>query len=432
MSPITNLPKAGEPVEVKIRPRYYDHTATIDNAVPSPIPAEDPLYNKEEIYKFTRRHADKVWVINDGAANLYIRYSSGVDGVESFSDENLIYPGDYKVYYNVFELRLRSPLAGLPYRVSEYEIQRLCCPTVGETSVSGNVVQISGQVVSISGQSVNVPPITVDISGTIVLISGQFVQISGLNVNVSGSIVQISGQSVVTDSGSVTSISGNVVDISGAIVLISGQFVQISGLNINVSGSIVLISGQAVDISGAIVLISGQAVDISGQAVSVSGNIVQISGQCVVTDSGSVTSISGNVVDISGQGVLTSISGNIVQVSGQTVGISLAAATVVTIHNTALPVIGSSLIGGAITPSNPPSGFRTQVGISVNGQLSAVIINSGNAQSLLLSAGTGLNPGTLNIFDIIVHSGDSMDLTYSVSSGTIQIIRIDEISAMVI
>lgn len=425
MSPITNLPKAGEPVEVKIRPRYYDHTATISNAVPNVIPAEDPLYNKEEIYKFTRRHADKVWVINDGAANLYIRYSSGVDGVESFSDENLIYPGDYKVYYNVFELRLRSPLAGLPYRVSEYEIQRLCCPTVGETSVSGNVVQISGQFVQI-------PPITVDISGTVVLISGQFVQISGLNVNVSGSIVQISGQSVVTDSGSVTSISGNVVDISGAIVLISGQFVQISGLNINVSGSIVLISGQAVDISGAIVLISGQAVNISGQAVSVSGNIVLISGQCVVTDSGSVTSISGNVVDISGQGVLTSVSGNIVQVSGQTVGISLAAATVVTIHNTALPAIGSSLIGGAITPSNPPCGFRTQVGISVNGQLSAVIINSGNAQSLLLSAGTGLNPGTLNIFDIIVHSGDTMDLTYSVTGGTIQVIRVDEINAMVI
>ena len=130
------------------------------------------------------------------------------------------------------------------------------------------------------------------------------------------------------------------------------------------------------------------------------------------------------------------MSGNIVQISGQfvnaAVSLSLSPATRVTIHDTALPVIGSSLIGGPLTPNSPPCGFRTEVGFSVTGQLNAIIINSGDPQTLLLGAGIGLNPGALYIFDIIVNSGDTMDLTYSVSNGTIQVIRINEITSMVI
>lgn len=123
MSAPSLVPKVGDPVETKIRPRYYDHTSTITNAVPNPIPAEDPLYNKEELNRYTRRNIDKLWVVNDSeTADLFVRYTSSEEGLESFSDENVIHPKDLKVYFNVFELRLRSPLAGLPYRVAEFEI----------------------------------------------------------------------------------------------------------------------------------------------------------------------------------------------------------------------------------------------------------------------------------------------------------------------
>lgn len=148
------------------------------------------------------------------------------------------------------------------------------------------------------------------------------------------------------------------------------------------------------------------------------------------TIAGNVSTRSGDYVSISGT-VIASTSGNVIQISGQTLSLS-PATTAATIHNVALPVIGNSLIGGAITPSNPPSGFRTEVGITSAGQLTAVIDRGANAQSMLLNAGNDLNSGCLYIFDITVHSGDTMDLTYSVSSGTIQVIRIEEVSAMVI
>ena len=147
------------------------------------------------------------------------------------------------------------------------------------------------------------------------------------------------------------------------------------------------------------------------------------------TIAGNVSTRSGDYVSISGT-VIASMSGNIIQISGQT--LSLPATTAATIHNAALPIIGNSLMGGAVTPSNPPSGFRTEVGITSAGQLTAVIDRGANAQSMLLNAGNDLNSGCLYIFDITVHSGDNMDLTYSVSSGTIQVIRIEEVSAMVI
>ncbi|MGA3169141.1 MAG: hypothetical protein ABSF14_23845, partial [Terriglobia bacterium] len=208
MDTITNLPKANEPVEIKVRPRYYDRTAVILNAVPNPISAEDPLYNREEIFRYARRKADKLWVINDGKDDLFVRFSSGTDGPESFSDENKIYPGDYKVYYNVFELRLRSPLAGLPYRVSENEIQRGCCPTGGGVvSVSGSIVQISGQIVQISGQQVEISGQPVTVSGNVIFVTN----LSGqtLNVNISGLTVSISGATLIT------TVSGDIVQISG-------------------------------------------------------------------------------------------------------------------------------------------------------------------------------------------------------------------------
>lgn len=117
----------GNPIEIRERPKYYDNTTTITNTVPgliNTIDTEDVRYNREEINKFRRgSNAPKIWVVNDSEDDIFIRKSATGD-FEDFSDENLVYPGDFKVYYNVYELRLRSPTAGAPYRVSEYEIYR--------------------------------------------------------------------------------------------------------------------------------------------------------------------------------------------------------------------------------------------------------------------------------------------------------------------
>lgn len=159
---------------------------------------------------------------------------------------------------------------------------------------------------------------------------------------------------------------------------------------------------------------------------TIAGNVSTRSGDYVSISGTVITSMSGNIIQISGQYV------SIVNVSGIVINTNLPATTAATIHNVTLPAVGNSLIGGAITPSNPPSGFRTEVGITSAGQLTAVIDRGANAQSMLLNVGNNLNSGCLYIFDVTVHSGDTMDLTYSDSSGIIQVIRIEEVSAMVI
>lgn len=120
-----NVPKGIAHSE--IRGRYYDVTHTINNATANdPGDADAQGYDEENVYDTIQRRADKVRVVNDGADDLFVRVSH--DGMNTFSPENTIYPGDKKEYYNVYALRLRSPTAGLPYRVSEYNIDRTCCP----------------------------------------------------------------------------------------------------------------------------------------------------------------------------------------------------------------------------------------------------------------------------------------------------------------
>jgi len=108
--------------------RYYDvsHTITVAGAT-NPSNQDAQIYNEERVNDSVQRNAPILRVINDGTDNLYVLISHG--GGQTFSPENVMYPGDIKDYINVYELRLRSPTAGLPYRVSEYKIERTCCPT---------------------------------------------------------------------------------------------------------------------------------------------------------------------------------------------------------------------------------------------------------------------------------------------------------------
>lgn len=111
-------------IEVRKYRNYYDvyHTITTAAAI-DPNDFDSPVYNVERIFEVEERYADILNVTNNGTDNLYVVISHG--GRTNFSQEAPIFPGEIKTYYNVYEIRLRSPTAGLPYRVTEYDLNNV-------------------------------------------------------------------------------------------------------------------------------------------------------------------------------------------------------------------------------------------------------------------------------------------------------------------
>jgi len=100
---------------------YYDISNTITAACATdPNNFDSPLYNRETIAIDKGRIAERVLVKNDGDDTLYLVISH--TGGLSFSAEVPLYTGESKIYYNVHEIRLRSPTQGNAYRVMEYEL----------------------------------------------------------------------------------------------------------------------------------------------------------------------------------------------------------------------------------------------------------------------------------------------------------------------
>lgn len=113
--------------EDEIRGRYYDisNTITVATAV-DPGDADAAAYQQERIYDTIQRRGDRVTVTNDiplDGGTLFVRVAH--DGMNTFGPETPIYPQQFKTYFNVYELRLRSPMANLPYRVTEYIVGSL-------------------------------------------------------------------------------------------------------------------------------------------------------------------------------------------------------------------------------------------------------------------------------------------------------------------
>ncbi len=100
---------------------YYDVSNTITTAgATDPNNFDSPVYNREQLSINEGRNAERVLVKNDGNGTLYLVISH--TGGLSYSAEVPLYAGESKIYYNVYELRLRSPTQGNAYRVTEYLI----------------------------------------------------------------------------------------------------------------------------------------------------------------------------------------------------------------------------------------------------------------------------------------------------------------------
>ena len=114
-------------IERKIYDNYYDSNNTITNIqLTNPNDEDHPNYNRERIFESLERNAELLYVANDGIYTMYAIASHA--GGQSFTRERPIYPGEIKLYYNIYEIRLRCETAGNPYRVTEYDIDTSCCP----------------------------------------------------------------------------------------------------------------------------------------------------------------------------------------------------------------------------------------------------------------------------------------------------------------
>ncbi len=109
---------------------YYDVVNTIKKEGPEdPNDFDSPVYNKERIFEDLERYSDIINVINDDKIEpLFTTVSH--QGKTTFSKESVIFPGETKTYFNVYELRFRSTKKGHQYRVTEYPISIVTAPTI--------------------------------------------------------------------------------------------------------------------------------------------------------------------------------------------------------------------------------------------------------------------------------------------------------------
>jgi len=75
-------------------------------------------YDRVQIFFNGQRISDKVWVINDGPASLFVIASYNLI---KWGGEDEILPGEWRAFTTIYELRVRSPDGTTKYRVTEYE-----------------------------------------------------------------------------------------------------------------------------------------------------------------------------------------------------------------------------------------------------------------------------------------------------------------------
>lgn len=99
------------------------------------------------------------------------------------------------------------------------------------------------------------------------------------------------------------------------------------------------------------------------------------------------------------------------------------------IHNQTLPTANTNWLESDLVPTNAPCLFRIMVSVTNPGRFSVVITRGGNTQVSAFNNNASITSDAVNIFDIIVHSGDTINFRYSTGTGTIQFLRVQEIDA---
>lgn len=99
------------------------------------------------------------------------------------------------------------------------------------------------------------------------------------------------------------------------------------------------------------------------------------------------------------------------------------------LHNVALVGMPANILGADLTPTNTPCLFRTQVAFDTAGVFSAAVTNGAPATMVPeFNHGVVLPANSLFMFDMLVHSGDSVNFRYSVNAQLL-VLRCQEIVA---
>jgi hypothetical protein len=99
------------------------------------------------------------------------------------------------------------------------------------------------------------------------------------------------------------------------------------------------------------------------------------------------------------------------------------------IFSGALPTAEADWLATAITPTNSPSYLRIYACVSVAGILRVARAIGGTTVTEDLNSGSNLVANSAYMFTVPWRTGDSINIRYSVSAGTISRLLIDEIGA---
>lgn len=95
-------------------------------------------------------------------------------------------------------------------------------------------------------------------------------------------------------------------------------------------------------------------------------------------------------------------------------------------HN--IPVVAATdILAAVIAPTTPPCLFRVAVAFDAAGLFSVQHAKGGVTVATNFNAGGNLTPNALYFFDMLVHSGDTVNFQYSVNA-TLLVLRVQEIN----
>lgn len=229
---------------------YYNRdVATITRAGANP-PAgtnynpEDPVYsNRELVYDSLQPHriAPKIQIINDATdtmsdKTLFVISTS--DG-GNWTPEATIRIGEARAFYNVWELRLRSPTAGVPYRITEWDIWLPYSRPIAAATINLDLFTAQNLAAPFPAPGINLPNITIP-NGYSVAIKANVNNLG--QVFVAGPIPVQGGATPQADA--IT----NVGIVANRITLDAGDTVELFISNANLAAILGSAAGNSVDI----------------------------------------------------------------------------------------------------------------------------------------------------------------------------------------
>ncbi len=91
---------------------FFDDITNINKDIPG--------YDRIRVFEMFERISTKLNLINDGPDNIYAILCR--DGYSWSESETLIYPGEKWIFFDVYELRIRSPTQANKYRITEDDV----------------------------------------------------------------------------------------------------------------------------------------------------------------------------------------------------------------------------------------------------------------------------------------------------------------------